>query len=432
MKRGTGNDTNPKVLPLNCSDERLTTHREPNAVRANARNNSLHIGFRTSGGRGEYEVVGNHSGYNALGLEGWMFSMRWPDGVVRDTGLWLDPAESGKARLRSTLTPPIQINRIIAPMLLLPDPTRAFRNTPGSLTIERSKEYTLTGVGFGSESEFAEVAELVTFVPSFITIANTAESTDIGVAVRWRRVEAVYERAALLPGGLPALVQSHRDYLASGEPVTQQLTATVNNIMTNLATLPTLPYAQGGDPLPALESLIGIALPTGPTLPPPDELGEDALAISARSAHEYRLAKVRGASGRKFSSAVRAAYGNRCAFCGARFGGIEGIRSGIDAAHILAWSKHDLDVIPNGLALCKLHHWAFDAAIIMPRIEDEEYRLRFTSLADSLDWESVAVLGLEGQKIPHQLLPEDQKLRPSPEYLQRLYADLGVTFRVDV
>lgn len=63
--------------------------------------------------------------------------MRWPDGVVRDTGLWLDPAESGKPRLRSMLDNPIQISRIVAPMLLLPDPTRAFRNTPTTLPIIR-------------------------------------------------------------------------------------------------------------------------------------------------------------------------------------------------------------------------------------------------------------------------------------------------------
>ena len=42
----------------------------------------MHIGFRTSGGRGEYEVVGNHTGYSALSLEGWTFQLRWPDGIV--------------------------------------------------------------------------------------------------------------------------------------------------------------------------------------------------------------------------------------------------------------------------------------------------------------------------------------------------------------
>lgn len=392
----------------------------------------MHIGFRTSGGRGEYEVVGNHSGYNPLSLEGWTFSMRWPDGIVRDTGLWLDPADSGKARLRSLLTPAIQIGRIIAPMLLLPDPARTFKTTPVTPPIIRAKQYSITEIGFGVDSEFGEVPELVTFVPSFITVANQGLRDEIGVAVRWSRIEAVYARAALLPSGLPALLESHRDFMASGEVVTQRLTTTVNNIMSDLSQTAGSNYQEGADPLPSLEALLGIATPSGPTLPPPDELGEDAPAVSARSAHEYRLAKIRGASGRKFSSDVRTTYSHRCAFCGARFGGIEGIRSGIDAAHILAWSKHDLDVIQNGMALCKLHHWAFDAAILMPRKEGNLYRLRFTSLAEVLGPESAALLGVEGRPIPDEWLPSDPKLRPSPDYLQRLYADLGVTFKADV
>lgn len=63
----------------------------------------VHIGFRTSGGRGEYELVGTHAGYTASSLEGWPFYMRWPDLIVRNTGLWLDPANGGKPRLRSVL-----------------------------------------------------------------------------------------------------------------------------------------------------------------------------------------------------------------------------------------------------------------------------------------------------------------------------------------
>lgn len=358
--------------------------------------------------------------------------MRWPDGIVRDTGLWLDPAESGKPRLRSMLDNPIQISRIVAPMLLLPDPTRAFRNTPNTLPIIRAKEYTITDVGFGTESEFSGVADLVTFDPSFITVANQGHADDIGVAARWARITAVYDQAALLPSGLPALVTNHRDYLASGDRIAQQLTTTVNNIMTSLAAAPGSAYQAGLDPLPALEDLLGIAPPSGPTLPPPDELGEDAPEVSARSAHQYRLAKIRGASGRRFSAEVRAAYQNRCAFCGAQFGGIQGIRSGIDAAHILAWSQHDLDVVQNGIALCKLHHWAFDAGILMPTKEGEDYYVRFTSLADLVDPMSMTRLGADGERIPDEWLPEEPKHRPSAAYLQRLYADLGVTFKADV
>jgi hypothetical protein len=55
----------------------------------------VHIAFRTSGGRGEYEVVGHAGSYFASELEFWFFYMRWPDGVTRDTELWIDPGDSG-------------------------------------------------------------------------------------------------------------------------------------------------------------------------------------------------------------------------------------------------------------------------------------------------------------------------------------------------
>jgi hypothetical protein len=228
-------------------------------------------------------------------------------------------------------------------------------------------------------------------------------------------------------------VKSHQDYLASGAGVDRKLTTIVANIIDQLATDPNANYAAGADPLPVLESLLDIAPPSGPTLPPPDELGEDAPEVSIKSAAEYRLVKDRdrGVSGRKFRDEVGAAYGNRCAFCGAKFGGIVGISSGIDAAHILAWSKHDLDIVQNGIALCKLHHWAFDAGILMPKKQGKDYYVRFTSLADLLDPPSMARLGTDGEKIPDAWLPTDPRLRPSAKYLERLYADLGVTFKDD-
>lgn len=358
--------------------------------------------------------------------------MRWPDGIVRDTGLWLDPGDSGKPRLRSMLTPPIQIGRIVAPMLLLPDPARTFKTTPTTEPIIRAKDYSITEIGFGADSEFTGVTDLVTFVPSFVAVENQGHRDEIGVAARWARIATVYTKAAVLPQNLQTLVKGHQDFMASGEVVRVQFTTTVRHICEAVADTPGSNYTLGDDPLPALERLTGITPPVGPTLPPPDELGEDAPEVSARSAHQYRLAKIRGASGRKFSAEVRAAYRNRCAFCGALFGGIHGVRSGIDAAHILAWSQHDLDVVQNGIALCKLHHWAFDAGILMPTKEGEDYYVRFTSLADLVDPMSMTRLGADGERIPDEWLPEEPKHRPSAAYLQRLYADLGVTFKADV
>lgn len=391
----------------------------------------MHIGFRTSGGRGEYEVVGSQSGYTAAMMEGWSFYMRWPDGVVRDTGLWLDPGDSGKPRLRSLMKPKIQIGRIVSSMLLLPAPRRDVKTTTSGWPVIMESKYSVTQVGFGLDSEFTDVTVRVTFVPSWVELSNRSDTDAIGVAARWARIQAVYDLISELPATVQPEVVKHRDYLASGQVVDGSLARIVKAICSGLLAHPDSGYVSGHDPLPALERLVRIEPPdeVEPALPPPNELSEDEPEINVRSAHQYRMAKMRGSAGRAFSEAVRGAYHNACAICGAEFGGIDGVRSGIDAAHILAWSKHDLDVVSNGIALCKLHHWAFDAGVMFICEEKGTYRIRFTTLADRFKSESLDRIGSEGDDIPDAWLPSDPAQRPSTHYLERLQADLGVTLK---
>jgi hypothetical protein len=387
----------------------------------------VHIAFQRSGGRGEYEVVGSHSGYTAISLEGWTFNVRWPDGIVRETGLGLEPATSGKPRLRSLLSPQFQVGRILAAMLMLPEPRREYQETSVGYPVAREKGYVLTRLGFGPETEFASAVDLVTIEPSFVELENQTQAESIGVAMRWARIQEVYARIEALPPAVSSTVTAHSDFLASGEVITGKLSSIVKQICNALGASDAS-YTAGHDPLRNLERMVGMSASTGPTLPPPDRLGEDEPEVSARSAHQYRLAIARGASARKFSLDVREAYGHRCAFCGAVLGGVRGIRPGVDAAHILAWSKHDLDVIRNGICLCKLHHWAFDAAILVPVLEKGGYRLRFTTLSEKFDAASMARLGADGFEVPDGWLPSDTTRRPSAKYLDRLYTDLAVTF----
>lgn len=389
----------------------------------------MHIGFRTSGGRGEYEVVGGHSGYVASNLEEWGFHLKWPDGVVRDTGLWLDPATSGKPRLRSLLKPAFQIGRAVSAMLLLPDPTRSFKATPNGWPIIRQKEYSVTQIGFAPETEFSPAVNIVTIVPSWIEVSNQGDSEPIGVEARWNRIVRLYGSASDLPVALASALRLHREIIAGGETVDTSLVSAVRDIMNYLARNPSSNYEGGRDPLSTLERLVGIQVDTDlPTLPPPDEIGEEEPEISARSAEVWRLAKSRGAGGRRFSQLVRDAYKHRCAFCGGKFGGVEGIRSGIDAAHILAWSKHDLDRVSNGIALCKLHHWAFDAGIMSLAFEGGDYYARRTHLARRLDSDTLDLLGADRTLVSPDRLPNDPNDRPDPKYLNLLYADLGISF----
>jgi len=178
--------------------------------------------------------------------------------------------------------------------------------------------------------------------------------------------------------------------------------------------------------LPILESQAFIPTESEIELPPPDEVGEEEPDIRLRIAQEYRKSRARGASARSFSVKVLEAYHNRCAFCGRTLSGIDGIMSGIDAAHILAWSRYDLDVVQNGIALCKLHHWAFDNAVIAIVPEDGNYKTIFTELGFRIDIATRDSLGTHGFVIPTEWLPDDTSQWPSVTYIQRLYEDLEI------
>lgn len=391
----------------------------------------MHIGFQKSGdaggGRGEYEVVGSHSGYKAGDLEGWRFNLRWPDGVVRETGLELEQGGSGKPRLRSRQVPAYQIGKMVAAMLLLPDPRRERRKTTELLPVATSKGYVLSGLGFGPTTEFDPVTYLVTIDPTFVKLANLLETELIGVEKRWSRVVTVYAAAEQYAPSVRAELDRHRAFLAAGKIVDIELAKIVNSLLRQMG-LAYPAFARTHDPLPELERIAGIVPSVGPSLPPPDELGEDEPEVSARAAHQYRLAKVRGPGHRAFSIAVREAYGHRCAFCGGRYGGVPGSRSGLEAAHILAWSKYDLDVPHNGMSLCKTHHWAFDAGLIVPELKNDCYRLRFTTLSEEFEPESIRLLGQDGFILPDAWLPSDASLRPSKQCLQVLYKDIAIAF----
>jgi len=51
------------------------------------------------------------------------------------------------------------------------------------------------------------------------------------------------------------------------------------------------------------------------------------------------------------------------AFCGFH-ALLNRVATGVDAAHVHWHSLHGPDDVENGIALCKLHHWAFDKGIL--------------------------------------------------------------------
>jgi putative restriction endonuclease len=67
-----------------------------------------------------------------------------------------------------------------------------------------------------------------------------------------------------------------------------------------------------------------------------------------------------------FRARVLTAYEGRCAICRLRHHQL------LDAAHILADSAGGEPVVPNGIAMCKIHHAAFDADMLAV---DPDYRV---------------------------------------------------------
>lgn len=112
---------------------------------------------------------------------------------------------------------------------------------------------------------------------------------------------------------------------------------------------------------------------------------------------------------RRFRYLVLNAYSNQCAMCRLRQPPL------LDAAHILEdRDERGLPEVPNGLALCRIHHAAYDENILGI---DPDYRIHLR--ADVLTEVDGPMLRyglqeLHGERI---LVPRRDRDRPNPEYL---------------
>jgi len=79
---------------------------------------------------------------------------------------------------------------------------------------------------------------------------------------------------------------------------------------------------------------------------------------ASRTVREYALRD------RAFRQAVVGAYGYSCAVCGLKIKSPDSLLWEVEAAHIVPHRSRGRDDICNGIALCHLHHWAFDVGWI--------------------------------------------------------------------
>jgi putative restriction endonuclease len=112
-----------------------------------------------------------------------------------------------------------------------------------------------------------------------------------------------------------------------------------------------------------------------------------------------------------FRARVLRAYRDQCALCRLRH------RELLDAAHIIADAHDEGDpVVSNGLALCKLHHAAYDRMFLSVR-PDYIIEIR-QSIMDEVDGPMLqhGLKGLHGQPL---VLPAVAADRPDPDRLER-------------
>lgn len=107
-----------------------------------------------------------------------------------------------------------------------------------------------------------------------------------------------------------------------------------------------------------------------------------------------------------FRRAVMTLYQYTCAVCRMRIVTIDGL-SAVDAGHIVPFSVSQNDDPRNGVALCKIHHWAFDNGLIGV---DDNYKINVSKLLDANRPTEWLLTDLENEALA---LPANPQFHPS-------------------
>jgi putative restriction endonuclease len=143
-----------------------------------------------------------------------------------------------------------------------------------------------------------------------------------------------------------------------------------------------------------------------------DALTEDQIGTVGAHDRPAVLTKVfRKYRAVDFRRRVLGAYSSRCAFCGVQL-------ELVDAAHIIpVAASASTDETTNGVALCKLHHAAFDQNLLS---FDEQYRIE---ISDS-EVSRLGAANLTGKLREFRrclrtaiIMPNDRRDYPSPQYI---------------
>jgi len=123
---------------------------------------------------------------------------------------------------------------------------------------------------------------------------------------------------------------------------------------------------------------------------------------------------------RAFKQIIKEAYDFKCAVCGMKIYSPNTLLWEVEVAHIVPHSANGKDDILNGLALCRLHHWAFDVGWFT--LEDNFRILASRKIKDlSSDFgkmENYDFIGQLSKEYRVISLPKEQNMHPHPNAIK--------------
>ena len=380
----------------------------------------MQIRLRPSGGRGEYELAGSHGLVRGADLYGL--------GLELDFGLDLRiplyataNVHDGKPRIR--LDDPHSTSshaaKVIAALLLLPQPIREIRLTGGTASNVDFRRCAFSSVVVDVVSKSATRAILRP--RTIVAINGEGASTTIDVLSRFEFVKQIWQSLPVASVELLSAIALHQS-IANADPVEHRALITAATRVLDVA---------GADLLLAPHFVASTLDPELAMVPPPLTEDDPSNPIDVNREFRRRLAwrAERGSDGRRFKSNVSAAYGYKCAFTGESLPPLgKGYLPGVDAAHIYPWSRQGSNEVTNGISISKQMHWAFDEGILRLKYAPGasilliDMPIEISGLAHAAGFDLGAYQAVCGP-IPVSHMPTDPRMWPSRQSLD-MYNEL--------
>jgi hypothetical protein len=389
----------------------------------------MRITKQSSQGRGEYELSEfAPNGLKPSDLVGIPICLRIGSHIFRtDVQLTTQGQKYRLRRVEGSQVPQIPIQ--VANVLLMPDPIRDETRLASGEPVLQNESYLIKNIHFGEVTHSEGDAYLVADVLTVDCANNTIQAEQIPAQQRMSAVEKVWSMQENFPPDIVDLLAQHERDVCSGLPIpktTSRLVSELQRKVDQYSVELGVSYTHTTDVLPALLTAIGVTVEQEPIAI--DQIEPDNIEVRRREIKKWHQYASRGPEGVRFRRKVQEAYRFRCIMCGSRFPSTSFNRNpGVDAAHILPWAEYDLDEVRNGIALCKLHHWAFDEGILIISFHEGKYYVNISEEAEQILFPplfSLDVLRQATGEIPQDRLPSKESDWPSPQLLERYYSVL--------